>query len=200
MNEKRLQTTWASHSIIERALAYYRVRMAGSSIIFIALLFIQWQAPSDGPIKALIVTSLDIALLLWQRTMVYRGKPKLATWVSLIAASIIGTIGLHLGGGFITLSFGVYLVLILSAALVFRTRRATYSMAAISGFFYLLLAITELSSVFNTGNPANPVFRDVYDFSEQSRLLMANFCIPAPFPGFLRRWPASWWRRMLASY
>ena len=171
MRKAKLKATWASHSIIERALAYYRVRLIGDIAIFLALLVTQFIRPSAGPLWALAITSVDIIILLWQRAMTYRGKPKFATWISLIAASVIGTIGLHLGGGFITLSLGIYLILILTAALVFRSRSASYTMAVISGSLYLLLVIAELSNLLR---PNNYAFLALYDFREQSRVIIAN--------------------------
>lgn len=145
--------------------------MIGSATIFLILLGIEFAQPSIGVVQALLITGLDIFLLLWQRAMTLRGRPKLATWINLVAAAIIGTIGLHLGGGFITLSLGVYLILILTAALVFQTRAAAYTMAITSASLYILLVIAELTNFLP---PNNSSFLTVYDFNEQSRILVAN--------------------------
>ncbi len=133
---------------------------------------IQLLYPSDGPIQAMLATSIDVVILIWQRAMVLRNKPKFATWASMITAALITTVGLHLGGGFITLSFGVYLILIWGAAFVFWQRTASYWMTAIVSILFSSLAAMEISGVIP---PNNPAFQEVYyNLEDQTRLLFAN--------------------------
>jgi len=169
--KKTLHATWASHSLAERALAYHRVRMIGSVALSFLFLTIGFLAPAPGVTRALSITIIDILILIWQRSMALKGKPRLSTWVSLLAATSISTMGLHLGGGFMTLGFGIYLVLILTTALVFQSRKAAIAMAGITSSLYLYLAVIELTKLLT---PNNSTFVDVYDFSQQSRLIFAN--------------------------
>ena len=166
-----LRATWASHSLAERALAYQRIRMAGSLSILVALLIIQAVRPTGASVISITITAADIGTLLWQRRMVLLGQPRAATWVSLVLAAVIATMGLHLGGGFITLSLGIYLILILTAALVFQSRTATRVMAVICSVLFALLAVLELTGVL----PAkNSTFAPIYNFSQEGRILVSN--------------------------
>ena len=166
-----LRATWASHSLAERALAYQRIRMAGSLSILFALLIIQAIRPTAASIISILITSADIGILFWQRRMVMLGQPWISTWVSLVLAAVIATMGLHLGGGFITLSLGIYLILILTTALVFQSRTSTRVIATICSVLFALLAVLELTGIL----PArNTTFAPIYNFSQEGRLLISN--------------------------
>ncbi len=145
----------------------------GSIIILTALLLLQLFTPIGDSKKAIFLTLSDIFISLWLRARLCVKHPKLAMWLSVIASALIVTAGLHQGGGFVTLSFGFYLILILSAAFVFWTRRATYVTAAVSTFFYTILVLFETSGE----NFANPLLRYVYSFSREPRLLITNLSL-----------------------
>ncbi len=166
-----LRATWASHSLTERALAYQRTRLIGSTAIFIGLLAVQIASPTQAAALAILITGADMGILLWQRRMALLGKPGTSTWVSLVMAAVITTMGLHLGGGFITLSLGVYLVLILTTALVFRSRNSARVMAVICAALFATLVGAEMTHLLP---PNNSYFIPIYDFTQQGRILVAN--------------------------
>ncbi len=166
--------TWASHSLAERALAYQRIRLVGSTAILIALSVIQFFRPTQASILSITITAVDIGILLWQRRMVILGQPRAATWVSLVAGALIGAMGLHLGGGFVTLSLGIFLILILTTALVFQNRNAARIMAVICSVLFALVAVLEVTDLL----PArNTTFAPIYNFSQEGRILTANFIL-----------------------
>jgi hypothetical protein len=169
-----LRATWASHSLAERTLAYQRTRLAGDAAILTALLFIQVVRPTMASVISIAITATDIGILLWQRRMVQLGRPRISTWISLVMAAIIATMGLHLGGGFVTLRFGIYLILILTTALVFQSRTSTRVMATICSVLFALLAVFELTGIL----PArNSTFAPIYNFSQEGRILLSNFIL-----------------------
>ncbi len=169
-----LRATWASHSLAERALAYQRTRLAGDAALLMVLLLIQAVRPTAASVISIAITATDIGILFWQRRMVLLGQPRVSTWVSLVLAAVIATIGLHLGGGFITLNFGIYLILILTTALVFQSRTSTRVMATICSVLFALLAVLELTNII----PArNPTFAPIYDFPQEGRILLSNFIL-----------------------
>jgi len=139
-----------------------------------ALLLIQAVRPTAASVISIAITATDIGILFWQRRMVLLGQPRVSTWISLILAAVIATIGLHLGGGFITLNFGIYLILILTTALVFQSRTSTRVMATICSVLFALLAVLELTNII----PArNPTFAPIYDFPQEGRILLSNFIL-----------------------
>lgn len=169
-----LHATWASHSLAERALAYQRTRLMGSAAILLALAAIQFVKPTQASLISITITAVDIGILLWQRRMVMLGQPRTATWVSLVAAAFIGAMGLHLGGGFITLSLGIFLILILTTALVFQNRKSARIMAVTCSVLFALVAVLELTNLL----PArNSTFAPIYDFPKEGRILVANFIL-----------------------
>ena len=138
------------------------------------LLLIQAVRPTAASVISIAITATDIGILFWQRRMVLLGQPRVSTWVSLVLAAVIATIGLHLGGGFITLNFGIYLILILTTALVFQSRTSTRVMATICSVLFALLAVLELTNII----PArNPTFAPIYDFPQEGRILLSNFIL-----------------------
>ena len=163
--------SWASHSLAQRALAYHRVRIYGSLLILILLVTVQFIFPTSGAVMAICITLCDVAILILQRHMTLNGRPKLGTWISLIGAALVGTAGLHLGGGYITLTFGVYIILILGAAFVFWQRAAAYWMGAIVGVLFVSFAIAELTGLIGI---QNTLLADAYDLSVNARLLYTN--------------------------
>ncbi len=169
-----LKASWASHSLAQRALAYHRVRFFGSLAILILLFVVQLRYPNNSPIQAIFATCCDLAILVWQRSMALHGRPRLATWISLITAAVIGTFGLYLGGGFITLSFGIYLILILSAAFVFWQRSAAYWMSAVVGFLFLFFITVELAGFIGVNNI---LLISVYDLNINARLIYTNIVL-----------------------
>ncbi len=122
----------------------------------------------------MIATCCDLAILIWQRSMTLRGRPKLSTWVSLLTAAVVGTFGLYLGGGFITLSFGIYLILILIAAFVFWQRSAAYWMSAVVGFLFLFFITVELAGFIGVNNE---LLIAVYDLNINARLIYTNIIL-----------------------
>lgn len=166
--------TWASHSLAERALAYQRIRLVGSTAILIALSLIQLFRPTQASILSITITAVDVGILLWQRRMVMLGRPHISTWVSLVAAAFIGAMGMHLGGGFITLSLGIFLILILTTALVFQNRKAARITAVICSVLFALVALLEVTNLL----PArNTTFTPIYNFPQEGRILTANFIL-----------------------
>ncbi|MFZ5877951.1 MAG: HD-GYP domain-containing protein [Chloroflexota bacterium] len=167
-------TTWASHSLEERALAYQRIRLVGSAAILIALVLIQLIKPTQASVISITITAADIGILLWQRRMIMLGQSRIATWVSLVTAAFIGAMGMHLGGGFVTLSLGIFLILILTTALVFQNRKAARIMAVICSVLFALVAALEVTNLL----PArNATFAPIYNFSQEGRILTANFVV-----------------------
>lgn len=173
MFKEQCSATWASRSVRKRALSYYRVRIIGGVIILITLLLLQAFVSIGNSGRAIFLAALDIFVSLWLRATLNQKYPKCAMWLSIILSALIVTIGLHLGGGFISLSFGFYLILIVSAALVFWTQRAAYMAAIVVSSAYAILVIAEI----RFGHFTHSVLRDVYDFSKQPRLLITNLSL-----------------------
>lgn len=166
-----LEASWASHSLAQRALAYHRVRIYGSLLILSLLVTVQLIFPTSGALIGICITLCDLAILLLQRRITLNGRPKLGTWISLIEAALSGTVGLHLSGGYITLTFGVYIILILGAAFVFWQRSAAYWMGAIVSILFVSFAIAELTGLIGIHNS---LLADAYDLSVNARLLYTN--------------------------
>lgn len=165
----RTKSSWASRSLAERANAYFQIRLGGSLAILTAILIVQKTMPTDALKTAAFIVLIDIGVLLFQKISISMDKPLFFTWASLIIASVIGSIGMHFGGGAMTLSLGIQMILIWAAALVFLKRNATFFMAAISIFLYGIILFVETTQILP---PHNRTFNAVY--TVETRLLYAN--------------------------
>jgi len=165
----RSKSSWASRDLIERAFAYFQIRFSGSLAILLAMLVTQKFMPTYALKTAIIIVLVDMGILLLQRFFIARGKPFIFTWGSLISAALIGTIGMHFGGGSATLSLGVYMILILSTALVFLKQSAAFWMTMICVVLYGTIVFVEFSQILP---PHNRIFNIIY--IQEARLFLAN--------------------------
>lgn len=162
--------SWASRSLNDRARAYFQVRIAGSVAILLALLVVQAVNPSYyASFVGFAITLVDILISFLLRISISRNQPRLMLLISLAGAAVIASIGLHFGGGVATTGIGIYLVLIMAAALVFLKRSATYWMTLICAVCYITLVFFELTQWL----PAhNSTFNTIY--LAETRLFLAN--------------------------
>lgn len=172
MHEPVLPANWASLSLAERALAYNRIRLSGSFLILLLMLLLQLLYPTDRVIQAIWLTSLDILLLVFQRWLTYHHYVQWGMVLTLAMAALIGTLGMHFGGGAITVSIGIYLVLIMASAFVFLNRRAAFFMAGGCTLLYLVVAWGEFQAAPWLPH-LNSVIQPMYT-TNQTRLTLAN--------------------------
>lgn len=165
----RIKTSWASRSLAERANAYFQVRVSGSLLILLAMFITQIMLPAQALQAAITIVLLDIGVLVIQRVFINQKITYFLTWLSLLIAALIGSIGIHLGGGVVTLSIGVYMILILAAALVFLSRKATFLMFIVCAGIYGTMVFLEFTQIL----PAhNKTFNIIY--ISETRLFLAN--------------------------
>ncbi len=170
MNKKEnASATWATRSLEERAQAYFEIRLAGSFAILAAMGLVYWLLPGLAVLIAVGISLLDIAVLALQSLLSRRCCPRAATWTSLGVAALIGSAGIHYGGGFATLSVGIFMILIMAAALVFLSQKAAYGMMFFCVGLYAALIALEISQVSRVNNS---VFNQVYQ--SETRLVLAN--------------------------
>lgn len=167
--QPRIRTSWASRSLAERASAYIQVRIAGSLLILLAMVVTQIAQPTQALRTALTIVLVDLSISLIQQILIHHKIISVLTWLSLLMAAFIGSIGIHLGGGVATLSLGIYMILIFAAALVFLSQRAAFAMFSICVGMYGLLIFLEFSQIL----PAhNKTFNSIY--TSEPRLFLAN--------------------------
>lgn len=161
--------SWASRSLNHRAHAYFHVRLAGSVAILLALFVVHVAYPTPALLIAVAITLADILILFLLRVSIARNQPRAMLFVSLVAAAAIGSIGIHFGGGVATAGIGIYLVLVMAAALVFLKRSAAYWITLVCAVFYISLAVAELMQWLP---PHNRTFNAIY--LAETRLFLAN--------------------------
>ncbi len=135
---------WTSQSLEERSLAYNRIRLLGSGSIFLITLFYTLLHFDQIITRlAMLLVLLDLIVLKWHQWMAARHQATLSTWVTLVEAALVTTLGQHLGGGIATSTVVIHPILILSAALIFLEQQAAYYMALICTALEVLLGVAE---------------------------------------------------------
>ncbi len=168
-------SNWASSSLADRSLAYNTMRLAGSSLILGVLLLVSRIRPNYRVSQTIFLTVLDLTAILLHRWLLYRGRFLIAgTWMLQASAIIITTIGIHLGGGVISLTTEIYIIVILASALVFLKRRWTYLTAIICLTLYLGLAYLEFFGPLR--DSLNIHLRPIYTW-EQLRVSGTNIAL-----------------------
>ncbi len=173
MKKLKLNATWASHSLSERALAYSNLRIFGGLTLLVLLFFSQLLNPSDFITTVIFIAIIDFLSLIWHRILTLRGKEKKATMMNLIITSVFITLGLHYSGGAATLGFSVYLALLISAALIFRSKKSAYLLGGSIMLLYSSLIFAELKYLLPTNHS---VFYNLYIYPRHP-LLFTNVSV-----------------------
>ena len=170
MEKLKINATWASHSLSERALAYNNLRIIGGLALLALLLLSQLLNPSDFIATIIFITIIDFLSLIWHRISTLKGKEKKATMRSLITTSVFITLGLHFSGGAATLGYSLYFALLISTALIFRSKKSAYIIGASIILLYSSLIFAELKYLLPTNDS---VFYNLYIYPRHP-LLFAN--------------------------
>jgi GAF domain-containing protein len=150
-----MRQSWLTISPANRSNAYFRVRIAINLSIALITVLVAWGPGYFSGIW-LGILAADTFVLMLGRVFALRGiTTRISVWGSLLTTLVIGSWAILLGGGSILLGLILYLILILAAALVFLSNRATLAMATISGLAFGARAIGE---AFFFISPTNPGF------------------------------------------